>query len=74
MQVSRLSAEGQITIPQAIREVLKLEPGDLVAYEIQSGEVILRRADPFDAAFHASLSATLDEWDTPEDDEAFRDL
>lgn len=74
MQVSRLSAEGQITIPKEIREVLKLEPGDLVAYEIQSGGVILRRAEPFDAAFHASLSATLDEWDTPEDNEAFRDL
>jgi AbrB family looped-hinge helix DNA binding protein len=74
MQVSRLSAEGQIAIPKEIREVLKLEPGDFVAYEIQSGEVILRRAEPFDAAFHKALSATLDEWDTPEDDEAFRDL
>ena len=74
MQVSRLSAEGQVTIPKEVREVLKLEPGDFVAYEIQSGEVILRRAEPFDAAFHQALSATLDEWDTPEDDEAFRDL
>lgn len=74
MQVSRLSDEGQITVPKEIREVLRLEPGDLVAYEIQSGKVILRRAEPFDAAFHKSLAATLDEWDTPEDDEAFRDL
>jgi len=74
MQVSRLSADGQITVPKEVREVLKLEPGDLVAYEIQSGEVLLRRAEPFDAAFHKALSATLDEWDTPEDDEAFRDL
>ena len=74
MQVSRLSTEGQITVPKEVREVLKLKPGDFVAYEIQSGEVILRHAEPFDAAFHQALSATLDEWDTPEDDEAFRDL
>jgi antitoxin PrlF len=74
MQVSRLSAAGQIIVPKEIREVLKLKPGDFVAYEIQSGKVILRRAESFDAAFHQTLSATLDEWDTPEDDEAFRDL
>jgi hypothetical protein len=28
----------------------------------------------FDRAFHAALAETLDEWDTPEDDETFRDL
>lgn len=28
----------------------------------------------FDAAFHASLAMTLDEWLSPEDEEAFRDL
>jgi len=36
--------------------------------------VILKRVEPFDAAFHQALSASLDEWDSPEDDEAFRDL
>jgi metal-responsive CopG/Arc/MetJ family transcriptional regulator len=29
---------------------------------------------PLDAAFHASLLATLEEWSSPEDEEAFRDL
>lgn len=29
---------------------------------------------PFDKAYHAALSATLEEWHSPEDDEAFRDL
>lgn len=46
----------------------------MIAYEVQNGTVILRRAEPFDAAFHKALSATLDEWTTPEDEEAFRDL
>jgi len=46
----------------------------MVAYEVQNGAVILRRVEPFDATFHKALSATLDEWATPEDEEAFRDL
>jgi hypothetical protein len=31
--------------------------------------------EPFDAGWHRALSATLaDEWNSPEDDEAFDDL
>lgn len=74
MHVSKLSAKGQVTVPREIREILGLKAGDMVAYEVQNGSVILKRAEPFDAAFHKALSATLDEWVTPEDDEAFRDL
>jgi hypothetical protein len=34
-----------------------------------------KSGDPFDAAYHEALSATLaDEWSSREDDEAFRDL
>ncbi|MBI3796526.1 MAG: AbrB family transcriptional regulator [Deltaproteobacteria bacterium] len=74
MQFSRLSAKGQITVPEEIRQVLKVRPGDLIVYKVQHGEVILKRAEPFDTVFHEAISATLDEWNTPEDDEAFRDL
>ncbi|MCH8056092.1 MAG: AbrB/MazE/SpoVT family DNA-binding domain-containing protein [Deltaproteobacteria bacterium] len=74
MQVSRLSAKSQVTVPKEIREILKLKPGDMIAYEVQNGAVTLRRVGPFDAAFHKALSATLDEWATPQDDEAFCDL
>lgn len=74
MQVSRLSAKGQVTVPKEIRKVLGLNAGDLIAYEVRDRVVILKRAEPFDAAFHEALSATLDEWNTSEDDEAFRDL
>lgn len=74
MHLSQLSSEGQITVPQEIRELLALKPGDSIIYEVREGTVILKRAEPFDAAFHQALSSTLDEWDSPEDDEAFRDL
>ncbi len=71
---SRLSVKGQITVPKEIRDLLALKPGDVIAYEVRNGTVILRRAEPFDATFHKARSATLDEWATPEDEEAFRDL
>jgi len=74
MQLSRLSAKGQVTVPKEVREILGLKPGDMIAYEVQNGTVTLRRVEPFDAAFHRALSATLDEWAMPEGDEAFRDL
>jgi antitoxin PrlF len=71
---SRLSSKGQVTIPSEVRESLRLGAGDLVSYEVRGEEAVLKRIEPFDAAFHASLSATLDEWSSPEDEEAFRDL
>ena len=74
MKASRLSSKGQVTIPKEVRDALGLEPGDLVTYEMQDGVVVLQKAEPFDAAFHAALSSTLTEWQTPEDEKAFRDL
>lgn len=74
MQTSKLSVKGQVTVPKEVREILGLNAGDMIAYEVQNRVVTLRRVEPFDAAFHKAISATLDEWDTPEDDEAFRDL
>lgn len=71
---SRLSSKGQVTIPKPVRERLELQPGDLVAYDLERDEIVLRKVEPFDADFHAALESTLSEWASPEDDEAFGDL
>lgn len=73
-ETSRLSSKGQVTIPVAVRERLELVPGDLVSYEVEEDRVVLRRVRPFDAAFHAAVSETLEEWASPEDEEAFGEL
>ena len=73
MVVSRLSSKGQVTIPKKVRDILGARPGDTIAYEIQGDSVRLRRVDP-DAEFHRALSQTLTEWESPEDDAAFRHL
>ncbi|OFV98899.1 MAG: hypothetical protein A3H94_06655 [Acidobacteria bacterium RIFCSPLOWO2_02_FULL_60_20] len=74
MLVSKISQKGQVTIPKKIREALRAKPGDMIEYEVQGNIVVLRRAGPFDRAFHAALADTLTEWSAPEDEEAFRDL
>ena len=74
MLASKLSSKGQVSIPKKVRDAIGLKSGDVVLYEIKDGVVRLKRAEPFDAAFHTALSETLDEWSTPEDDEAFRGL
>ena len=73
-KTSRLSSKGQVTIPREIRTALHLEPGDLVMYELKDDRAILRRAEPFDTAYHSAVSETLEEWGSVDDDKAFRDL
>lgn len=72
--VSKISSKGQVTIPPKVRESLGAGPGDSIEYELRADAVVVRRAEPFDRAFHAALSETLTEWSSPEDEEAFRDL
>lgn len=74
MLASRISSKGQVTIPKKVRETLRARPGDTIVYELEGQTVKLRRIEPLDLAFHNALSETLDEWTTPEDEEAFRDL
>jgi antitoxin PrlF len=74
MHVSKLSAKGQVTIPIEIRKAMGIEPGDLVAYKLQGQCIKLKRITPFDAVFHSAVSETLEEWSSPDDEEAFNDL
>ena len=76
MNASKVTAKGQVTIPKAVRERLRVGAGDVIVYEFQeNGVVVVRKMEPFDAGWHRALSTTLaDEWNSPEDDEAFGDL
>ena len=71
---SRLSSKGQVTIPVVVRRALGVGTGDSLSYDIVGAAVSLRRVPPFAAEFHRALSTTLDEWASPEDENAFRDL
>jgi bifunctional DNA-binding transcriptional regulator/antitoxin component of YhaV-PrlF toxin-antitoxin module len=73
---SRLTTKCQATIPEKIRGILDLHPGDSVAFEITSGnKVFIRKATPVDLEFLHALEGTLaSEWLSENDEEAYGDL
>jgi AbrB family looped-hinge helix DNA binding protein len=75
MAVSKVTSKNQITVPAPVREALRLAKGDSLLFEVaDDGAVTLRKAVPLDTAFTDALQSQLSEWDTPEDDEAYRGL
>jgi len=71
---SKVTQKYQATIPQAIREKLAIEKGDRVIFEIEDEKVVLKKISPLDWEYLESLSATLGEWSSDADEEAYRDL
>jgi AbrB family looped-hinge helix DNA binding protein len=74
MFASKITSKGQVTIPRQVREKLKTKAGDFIAFDLKGDTVSIRRVAAFDRQWHAALSGTLEEWSSPEDQEAFRDL
>ncbi len=74
MIFSTLTSKGQATIPAEIRHALNLKPGDKLTFEIHDQKAVIAKAKQFDYLYHAAISDTLSEWDSPEDDEAYHDL
>ncbi|HUL08381.1 MAG TPA: type II toxin-antitoxin system PrlF family antitoxin [Candidatus Acidoferrum sp.] len=75
--VSRLTTKYQATIPAGVRRVLGLKAGDRVSFAIKGRTVTITKAKPgMDEALAWRLTQAhaMRDWDTPEDDEAFRDL
>jgi AbrB family looped-hinge helix DNA binding protein len=72
---SRLTTKGQATVPAAVRRRLQLKPGDTVIFEeSEAGAVRIRKAEPLDLEFLSALERTLSEWNSDNDDKAYRDL
>ena len=74
---TRLTTKHQTTIPVEVRRALSLAAGDQVEFHIEGTTVTLRKAQPRlseDLVFRLVQTHAMRDWDTPEDDEAFRDL
>jgi antitoxin PrlF len=71
MITSKLTSKAQTTIPQPVRNVLHLHPGDELAYVIENNTIILKKVEneTLDNPF-----ATFAEWDSPADREAYASL
>jgi antitoxin PrlF len=71
---SKLTKKYQITVPEVVRKKLKLNAGDVVAFEIENDTIRLRKARPIDIEFSSALVPTLSEWGSQNDEEAYNDL
>ncbi len=42
---SRISSKGQVTVPKAIREMLKIEDGDRIKFITENGKVYIAKTE-----------------------------
>ena len=73
-ELATITAKGQVTIPKAIREALALRQGDQLRWDLDDGGVRVRLVTPLDLTYLRGVEAGLQEWASPEDEEAFADL
>jgi antitoxin PrlF len=75
MEETKLTSKYQATVPADVRAALGLKAGDVIAWEVADGVARVRKAKAIDWAWHKFAEQSLaEEWLSPEDEEAFRDL
>lgn len=75
MEVSKVTSKFQATVPADVRAALGVRAGDTLAWDVKDGiatvRVMPKGLKGWDALAWNSFA---DEWLSPEDEEAFRDL
>lgn len=75
MELARVTAKGQTTIPKRIRDAAHIREGDMLAFDLDNNNrIIIKRIDPTVDVELSALQNTLFEWNSPQDEEAWRDL
>ena len=74
MELAKITARGQTTIPKRIREAANLDEGDVIAFEIEGDHLLVHKVTSGQDDYLRGLSEVLSEWILPEDEEAWRDL
>jgi antitoxin PrlF len=44
-EIATLTSKGQITLPKSVRQLLGLDTGGKIAFDVRGGEVVVSRAD-----------------------------
>ena len=74
MELAKITARGQTTIPKNIREAANLVEGDVISFEMDGDHFVVRKVTPGRDEYLQGFSEVLSEWISPEDEEAWRDL
>lgn len=72
--LSKITSKGQTTIPVSVRKRLGLKSGDLVEFKVGKSGVTIAKADRIDAALLKLAQQAFSDWNSEEDDKAFRNL
>ena len=74
MELAKITARGQTTIPKSIREAASLREGDVIGFEIEGDRLVVLKVVPGRDEYLHGLGEVMGEWLSPEDEEAWRDL
>ena len=74
MELAKITARGQTTIPKSIREAAGLHEGDVIAFELEGERLVVHKVVPGRDEYLHGLGEVMGEWLSPEDEEAWRDL
>ncbi len=75
VQISKITAKGQTTIPSKVRQALGLKSGDRILFEEEGDKIVLKRFTTVDVLHLRYLENLLSpEWNSEEDNQAFNDL
>lgn len=74
MELARITGKGQMTIPKRIRLAAHLDEGDVVSFVLEGDRVVIRKLPSGEDAHLRGVQETLVEWNSAEDDDAWRDL
>ena len=74
MDIARITSKGQMTIPKRIREAAHLLSGDVLVLEVEEGRVTMRKLPTGEDSYLKGVQESLQEWNSPEDNDAWREL
>ena len=74
VEVSKITARGQTTIPKRVRDAIGLNDRDVISFEVEDDHLIVRKVTRAQDDYLQGLSRTMNEWASPEDEDAWRDL
>ncbi len=70
-----LTSKYQATVPKKVRDVLHLEKGSQIVYQILDDKtVVIRKQYPLDINYLEGINTTLTEWELKEDEQAYGEL
>lgn len=74
MKFAKVTGKGRITIPKAIRTRCGIHESDVLAVTADGNRMVMTKVESLEQATLRSLDATLGEWLSPADEEAYGDL